>query len=663
VEDWGDTKSDSNTPVGAIPDYWFDTDIYVAVTHACVDDLLAPTADDVDPGHLGRCNFATDVLTNGRRQPELQIEGLTWDHPVDNVDAFLGDFYLPNTGDFAVGATLTEGYADGETAQMYTERLTRLTCCGSHGVIATDGAPSLGVCIDGVKSSCCGKRPYNPYDDRCCDRHRSTVRFLDSPCPCYTNNFNGVNLDCNMRGANVNLVNDNAGETQGISSDYSCALMTKWGSEILAVGQNSFCFNNAGSVQGDPWVACDDGNLYNPGTHQCCPINGVQSLNVPCPCGTNADCPAGDACCFQVFPPGLPRGEGALQCSKFANWPRFANGSAALGDPTPEDELETIPAAWQAQRCPGSCFSTDYEICCNGRVCNRNFDKCCNNTCCNKFTSSCVEGRRPGAIGSRYNPRDWHVWYETCSSIEHLSGRRAWFVFILPIMLLFATLLSLALVAVLARRATEHIFELTERAMVFCAVVATLLCCVYFFSPIYKNGVAIAFVCMGAILIAVARKRTASLFLVFVMVFLILYVIDPIGGNIYLSVTSAIPIFGAPKMSSLFEASQQIWRTNSLCTDYYQFFAFDNNVRDFERFDNPQKPTFGYCSRAWVTTLMIVAAVLYVLLLVLLLLSILSYVKKLGMKAVEPIELEVAYDAPPVVPFGGAPVPFGGAPW
>jgi hypothetical protein len=273
-------------------------------------------------------------------------------------------------------------------------------------------------------------------------------------------------------------------------------------------------------------------------------------------------------------------------------------------------------------------------------------------------------------LSSRTNPRDWSVYYETCSETQLLNGRKAFFVFILPTMLLFVTLLSLALVTVLARRATEHIFELTEKALVFLAVIATLLSCAYYFSPIYKNGVAIAFVSLAAILIAVARKTAASLFLVFLMIFIILYVIDPFSGNIFFGVTSANPIRDAPLSSSLLEASQNLWTRGDKCAEYYNnWFQQDWTLVDYQRHYNPAQQRWGFCSREWVTVLMIFALLLYVLLLLMLLLAIFSWVKKIGVKHVEPIELEIvpegpAFDfAPPVFAAPTFAAPFAPAPF
>jgi hypothetical protein len=246
-------------------------------------------------------------------------------------------------------------------------------------------------------------------------------------------------------------------------------------------------------------------------------------------------------------------------------------------------------------------------------------------------------------LTSLSNSRDVGVYFEMCSRIELLSGRKAFFVFVLPAWLLLATAISLALVTVLARRATEHIFELTERAIVLLAVITVLLGCPFFFSPFYKNGIVIVLVGLVSILVAVARKRKASLFLVILIVLAIFYVINPFDGNIYFSITSAVPVYGARPESSLLEAAQNLWRTSENCVAFYDYFQYDPAHRD-QRLHNPEDYTFGYCGRGYITALIIFAIALYVVLLLLLLLAVFSLVKKLGIKAVEPIELEVAME-------------------
>jgi len=88
------------------------------------------------------------------------------------------------------------------------------------------------------------------------------------------------------------------------------------------------------------------------------------------------------------------------------------------------------------------------------------------------------------------------------------------------------------------------------------------------------------------------------------------------------------------------------------CNDNFLYFLYKMNKcsrmripmhRD-QRLHNPDDFTFGYCGRGYITALIIFAISLYVVLLLLLLLAVFSLVKKLGIKAVEPIELEVAME-------------------
>jgi hypothetical protein len=250
-------------------------------------------------------------------------------------------------------------------------------------------------------------------------------------------------------------------------------------------------------------------------------------------------------------------------------------------------------------------------MCCNGAVCESGFTRCCNDTCCNKFSETCQLSQR-SPLTSLSNPRDVGVYFEMCSRIELLSGRKAFFVFVLPAWLLLA-------------------------------LFTVLLGCPFFFSPFYKNGIVIVLIGLVSILVAVARKRRASLFLVILLVLAIFYVINPFEGNIYLSITSAVPVYGARPEPSLLEAAQNLWRTSENCVDFYDFFQYDPAHRD-QRLHNPEDYTFGYCGRGYITALIIFAIALYVVLLLLLLLAVFSLVKKLGIKAVEPIELEVAME-------------------
>jgi len=221
-------------------------------------------------------------------------------------------------------------------------------------------------------------------------------------------------------------------------------------------------------------------------------------------------------------------------------------------------------------------------------------------------------------------------------------------------MLLFATLLGLAIVVVLARRATEHTFDLTEKVLVVVAAISVLIATTFYFSPNYRYGLFIAFVDIIAIMVSVIRKKRYSLLLVILLVLKVLFLVDPFAGNIFLSFTGGVPHFSeGPEQepvnvvgrrdlsSSLYDATQRLWKRPEECVDFYDFFMFDEAVRDTERIDNPLIQTYGYCSRAWIVTLLVMTALLYALQFLLLLLAIFSLAKKWGRKPSEPIQLEV----------------------
>jgi hypothetical protein len=412
------------------------------------------------------------------------------------------------------------------------------------------------------------------------------------------------------------------------------------------VRKNGFCFDPAGVL--DQTSCCDDGNVYDPSTEQCCPINGVQAVTRPCPCGADAQCPSGSRCCRQRFP--IPRGqlETGVQCSPYANFPTpstLRQTGLAVGADFPENSGGRTP--FDVQRCQGYCYDASWQICCNGVVCVNEYDRCCNDTCCNKHTSSCVEGYRPGSLSSRFNPLYFNYPFEVCTTIEAMNGRRAFTIFLMPITLLFATVASLALIIAFARRATEHVFELTEKAIVFLAAFSVLMATVYFFSPVYKYGITIIWINLALIAIAVIRSFRAAVIGVVIQTLLILYLIDPFPANHWLGFSHGATgdDFNANPQdlrSSLFETVYSYWRDEGRdCTNFYDYFTIDNNARDYLRLENPAVRTFGYCSRDWISTLMIFAGFLIITELLLLLLVIFSLVKLIGVKPEEVVQLEV----------------------
>jgi len=239
-------------------------------------------------------------------------------------------------------------------------------------------------------------------------------------------------------------------------------------------------------------------------------------------------------------------------------------------------------------------------------------------------------------IGQRVNPLDYGAAFEICSAIECFTTRKAFWVFVMPVFWLVATLSSFAVVIVIARRATESVFELTEKAMVFFAVVILFFAIPLFFAPTYKYGVIAAFIALFAILAATVRNTKLSLITIFLVLLLLIYWIDPFNGNIYLSLTGGLtPVSkGASQFANgivIFIARLQ--RLPTECTDFYDFFNNDPLAHDFARRFNPNKTTYGYCSRAWLSTIVIFSIVNVLAILNLLLLSVFSLTKKLVPKA------------------------------
>eukprot|EP00995_Heteronema_vittatum_P004493 NODE_16_length_2791_cov_484.680890_g13_i0.p1 GENE.NODE_16_length_2791_cov_484.680890_g13_i0~~NODE_16_length_2791_cov_484.680890_g13_i0.p1 ORF type:complete len:479 (-),score=242.61 NODE_16_length_2791_cov_484.680890_g13_i0:229-1665(-) len=458
---------------------------------------------------------------------------------------------------------------------------------------------------------------------------------MEQACKCMSLN---IGWDCQFNGANaLSTTADYRGETDTANANMNCCLISKY-DDLLNMRRYGLCYDTTQPIQ-----CCDDGNIYDPGTEQCCPINGVQSLNLPCPCSFDSDCCANGAtctekkCCRQDWPAPYPEGQGPMRghCSKYSNWP---DGQA--------------PA--EVQRCVGNCYSTAFQTCCNGQICRRDFERCCNSTCCNRFTSSCTEGQRAGSLGfgSRVNPNDYLLPYESCTQIETMTTRRAFWVFVMPVFWTFAALLSLAVVLVVARRATENVFELTERAMTFFAAIMIFLGIPFFFSPLYKYGVVIVFVALFAIVAAVMRSKFLSLSIVVLLVVLLLYWVDPFEGNIWLSFTGGLsPTVTNDRnfASGIVEALARLDRTREECTGFYDFFMHDPYIHDFARFRNPNRMTFGYCTRAWMTALLIFACIDLVALLVLLMLAIFSLTKKLMPKAATD---DLTFEVRPVVEHG-----------
>lgn len=302
-----------------------------------------------------------------------------------------------------------------------------------------------------------------------------------------------------------------------------------------------------------------------------------------------------------------------------------------------------------------------------------------------------MEGTRPGArgFGGRINPKDFSIYFESCTSIEVFTTRRAFWVWVMPTFWVIASVACLAIVTVVARRCTENSFPLTERCLVFFTVVMIGLTIPHYFSPTYKYGIVIVFSSMFVILAAVLQSKKMSLVTVFIVVMMLILWVDPFEGNIYLSLTGGVwfpPNYVAPGSvdpneirvtgqyqqdnaapfnlvtsdlnslnilapkytSGILEALFRLERNRAECTGFYDYFQHDVYIHDTERFANPNKSTFGFCTRAWMTTLLIFSIVTLACMLVVLMLAVFSFAKKVLPKTVkDEIPYELPLDAAP----------------
>eukprot|EP00995_Heteronema_vittatum_P008667 NODE_38_length_2346_cov_874.875490_g33_i0.p1 GENE.NODE_38_length_2346_cov_874.875490_g33_i0~~NODE_38_length_2346_cov_874.875490_g33_i0.p1 ORF type:complete len:745 (-),score=260.26 NODE_38_length_2346_cov_874.875490_g33_i0:112-2241(-) len=462
------------------------------------------------------------------------------------------------------------------------QRIVRTTCCKS-----SLGTIQAGQCINPNVQACCGGAAYEIAHQKCCNPIKEWISQVDGHCPC-TNN-----TDCPIGSL--------------------CCTPTKF-SELRYNKTDTWPTHRGQCYIPSRESCCDTGSVYDPGSHQCCTINGVQSINEPCPCSTNAHCygaqqPSSSrtfnhTCCAQTAP--VPR-EFNTHCSIYANYP---SGQATA----------------QTQRCLGVCIDPNYQVCCNGRACIKDYERCCNSSCCNRWTSTCVHSYRAGAKGNRHNPlwyttQDKPLVFDVCSSIEHLTSIRAFWAFVLPACLLLAAHIVLALVCIFAVKASPRTFSKLEYTMMGLALIVSYLAMPIFFSPAWKYAVFIILAQCFVFLAASARVRWLNVLCVIVQLFTLVYVFDPFHGNalLTLAVNRAEVSRGETTWNSevaqsgLLHALTKSWHSLNLtasqrsCTQYYDWFELDAQARDVDRVDNPEILTFGYCTRGWVTALLFFA--------------------------------------------------------
>jgi hypothetical protein len=590
-----------------------------------LEDLPRPICANL-PVHTG-LNINTELDTTNQLN-------LVW------TGLFSGAVYDCNANDRICSARDVESLdlPEVERAQLRA----RTTCCTSPpravrlsegGAFGDEAVITLGSCINPTVQSCCGAVPVSLSTEKCCNSAIESVAFADGTCNCANNtDCAGNEFNC-CRGTRFNEV------LQGEDED-----------PLFFEGQ---CFNPV------THRCCDSGEAYDPGSLQCCPINGLQTLNLPCPCNNDAHCPfvspeAEVRCCVQSSPNTLEqrRAEtgGASLCSAFSNYP--------LGGAIPP----------QASRCLGVCYDSRFQICCNGVRCALGIEQCCNSTCCNRFTEGCFRSSGSNSRGFASNGREFGEIFSKCSSIEYLDEVKVFWFAVLPALLLAASLLSLALALVFVNKASARRSSFLERALIVLAVITFFLALPLYFSVVYKYGLVTAFAAIVAILTAGVRVRWLNVFAIVFLAIAVIFVVDPFYGNAWLTLTSDrihyspnnadilgttdVRTSGVLHASNFLFADWEAQNVNPLlgrCVTFYNYFAIDRELYDFDRSDNREIHTFGYCSRAWIIGQIYIEGLIILFLIVTFIVAVLALIVRFRKLRFEPIELEIRDVAPGIV--------------
>jgi len=472
-----------------------------------------------------------------------------------------------------------------------------------------------------VMSCCSNSFLMNKYNQKCCPSSPPLVQWRDAACLC---TYSG---DCP-------------------TTESTCCLPSKY-PELTTTTNKPLgqCYNS--SVH----ACCDTGRRYDTGADQCCKINGVQSLDIPCPCNTQSDCvdptktsDSTVACCLQYSPAPW---ESALYpgsvCSKYANFP-------------------TGTGLYNVQPCLGSCIRTNFQICCNGVACMQNVEYCCNSTCCNKYVGTCHSGYRAGSPGNWNNNNDFGITFLQCTTIEQLNTIKSFWIFVLPTELMFASFFGLAVCLSFAAKASEgRRYSILEVVMLGAAILSILFAITHFFAPIYKYGVVVVVVSLLAIITSAVREKWLTLMCVVFQLVAVFYLFDFIDGNYYLELNSNRNFTTGltdPMTMGVLHSIQKMWPSPdkvqsywvgtpvagfwqpAWCTTYYNYFQWDPQLHDTQRVENPQVTTFGYCSRAWATALYLFTAAIMDLVILQLIVDILALIVRFQATSYVPIALE-----------------------
>jgi hypothetical protein len=235
--------------------------------------------------------------------------------------------------------------------------------------------------------------------------------------------------------------------------------------------------------------------------------------------------------------------------------------------------------------------------------------------------------------------------------MQNLETVSVFWVYIIPAAFLIGTLASLALALVFTSKASVRMFSLLEKMIIAMGIIVTIVSCALYFSPVYKYGIVFSLAAIIAIIASAARVRWVTVLALIAVGISIWYLLDPWHGNDYLTLAYWRLSNGNPdprtaglfhSLGNLFPGRTQLTDlTINQCVIYYNYFALDPLLQDQTRFNNPNVTTFGYCTRGWITCLLVLAGVLWTSLVFLFALLVLALILRFRKDRSAPIELEV----------------------
>jgi hypothetical protein len=231
-----------------------------------------------------------------------------------------------------------------------------------------------------------------------------------------------------------------------------------------------------------------------------------------------------------------------------------------------------------------------------------------------------------------------------------MNPLRAFWLFIFPAALLLLTLTALALALIFANKAASRHFSLTERWLIVFSILISILIIPLYFSPLYKYGLFIVILAAWTIITAAVRVRALNVVAVILYIVLLIYLFDPFTGSFYFN----LAYFRDPLSGRTDFRANGIWHTTKrlsepiingvpqyhFCTDYFDYFRLDANLRDI-RVDNYRINTFGYCSPQYILALFLFEGFIIICAFILLVLAIIGLVLRFRRKALAPVELDV----------------------